>query len=237
MIHVALLAAVLFASQAESPAPPPPPERPVGHETRTVEGWTVRIDRRLLEGDGKAVGDHALRLLANRLYEIAFVLPADKVERLRKIAIQIDLSYADLVSAQYHVSADWLREHGHDPALARCVHIPDAAEWSSRRHQVVQPWSVLHELSHAYHDQVLGFDEPAIVAAWERFRDDPRSGAALHVDGGTVEHYGRTDQMEFFAEMTEAYFGVNDFAPFNRGQLATQEPEAHALMAKVWDGT
>ncbi len=65
MIHVALLAAVLFASQAESPAPPP--ERPVGQETRTVEGWTVRIDRRLLEGDGKAVGDHALRLLANRL--------------------------------------------------------------------------------------------------------------------------------------------------------------------------
>jgi hypothetical protein len=236
MIHVALLAAVLFASQAESPAPPPP-ERPAGHETRTVEGWTVRVDRRLLEGDGKAVGDHALRLLANRLYEIAFVLPADKVERLRKIAIQIDLSYADLVSAQYHVSADWLREHGHDPALARCVHIPDAGEWSSRRHQVVQPWSVLHELSHAYHDQVLGFDEPAIVAAWERFRDDPRSGSALHVDGETVEHYGRTDQMEFFAEMTEAYFGVNDFAPFNRGQLATQEPEAHALMAKVWGGT
>jgi tRNA U38,U39,U40 pseudouridine synthase TruA len=53
----------------------------------------------------------------------------------------------------------------------------------------------------------------------------------------SVEHYGRTDQMEFFAEMTEAYFGVNDFAPFNRGQLATQEPEAHALMAKVWGGT
>jgi len=33
------------------------------------------------------------------------------------------------------------------------------------------------------------------------------------------------DQKEFFAEMTEACFGMNDFFPFNRAELMTAEPE------------
>ena len=92
----------------------------------------------------------------------------------------------------------------------------------------------LHELAHAYHDQVLGFDQPEIVSAWERFRDDPRTGHVRHIDGELEPHYGRTDPMEYFAEMTETLFGTNDFAPFNRGQLAAERPEDLALMRKIW---
>ena len=33
------------------------------------------------------------------------------------------------------------------------------------------------------------------------------------------------DQKEFFAEMTEACFGMNDFFPFNRAELMTAEPK------------
>jgi hypothetical protein len=40
--------------------------------------------------------------------------------------------------------------------------------------------------------------------------------------------------MEFFAEMTEAYFGVNDFFPFNRAELKEAEPDIYALLADVW---
>jgi hypothetical protein len=222
-----------------SPRAPPAeagalPAKPTQHTVRTIEGWTVRIDDRLLAGDATRDGEHALRLLANRLYEIAFILPADKVARLRQVPIQIDLAHGELVSAQYHPSRAWLVEHGYSAELERTVHIPDAREWSSHRHQSVQPWSVLHELAHAYHDQELGFDDPAIKAAWEKFRSTPRAARTLHIDGGFGPHYASTDQMEFFAEMTESYFGVNDFEPFNRGELKELEPEAFALMAKIW---
>ena len=210
------------------------PLKPTQHTVRDIEGWTVRIDDRLLAGDATRDGEHALRLLANRLYEIAFILPADKVARLRKVPIQIDLAHGELTSAQYHPSRAWLVEHGYSADLERTVHIPDAREWSSHRHQSVQPWSVLHELAHAYHDQELGFDDPAIKAAWDKFRSTPRASRTLHIDGGFGPHYARTDQMEFFAEMTESYFGVNDFEPFNRGELKELEPEAFALMAKIW---
>ena len=227
-------------SVAERPRASLPP-KPVSHTEREIEGWKVRIDDRLLETDGKSgggkpVGEHALRLLSNRLYEIAFILPPDKVTALREVVIQIDLAHGELTSAQYHPSREWLVEHGYSERLARAVHIPDASEWSSHRHQTVQPWSVLHELAHAYHDQKLGFGDAEIVAAWEKFRAKPRYASVRHIDGDLEPHYGCTNQMEFFAEMTEAYFGVNDFEPFNRGELMEQEPEVFALMRKIWGG-
>ena len=35
--------------------------------------------------------------------------------------------------------------------------------------------------------------------------------------------------------MTEAYFGVNDFFPFNRAELKEAEPEIHALLREIWE--
>ncbi len=215
----------LFAEEAPKPA---------SHTTRQIEGWSVRIDDRLLSGEGKATGDHALRLLSNRLYEVAFILPADKTERLRKVLIQIDLTHGKLVPAQYHPSAGWLKDNSYSAELEKAVHIPNAKEWSSRRHHLIQPWSMLHELSHAYHDQVLGFDNTEVKAVWEKWRQQTRYNRIPHIDGGLTRHYGLTNEKEFFAEMTESFFGVNDFEPFNRAELKAQEPEVFAMLEKVW---
>jgi hypothetical protein len=50
-----------------------------------------------------------------------------------------------------------------------------------------------------------------------------------------VRHYALTNHKEFFAEMTESYFGVNDFFPFNRAELRESEPEIYALLRDVWE--
>ena len=210
------------------------PAKPAGHEVREVEGWTVRVDERLLAGADKELGDRALRLLANRLDDIKLVLPPAKVARLQKVPIWLDRTHGGLRSAQYHPDAGWLQGHGYDVALVKCVHIPDASEFVSVRHQRVQPWSVLHELAHAYHDQELGFEHPGIKAAWEKFRASGKYQSVLHINGKMTKHYALTDQKEFFAEMTEAYFGVNDFFPFNRAELEREEPELFALLGELW---
>ena len=95
---------------------------------------------------------------------------------------------------------------------------------------------ILHELAHAYHDQVLGFEEPRIKAAYEKYKKSGHGDKTLLHDGRRVKHYALTDQMEFFAEMTEAYFGVNDFFPFNRAELKQAEPEIYSLLKDVWEG-
>ena len=57
---------------------------------------------------------------------------------------------------------------------------------------------------------------------------------ALLITGERVRHYGLTNQMEFLAEMSEAYFGTNDFYPFNRAELITTEPELFELLKTIW---
>jgi hypothetical protein len=107
-------------------------------------------------------------------------------------------------------------------------------EFLSPRENLRMPWAVLHELAHAYHDQVLGFHHDAVTAAWKKFRDSGKYKSVLTMSGKPREHYGLTNAKEFFAEMTECYFGTNDFYPFVAGELRQAEPEIFALLAEIW---
>ena len=210
-------------------------DQPASRAERSIEGFRVRIDERLLPGAAEEeVGRAALAFLAAKLADIRIVVPADKLKRLRQVTIVLDASCGDLRAMQYHPSSDWLDSHGYPRDLERCVHLPRAADVATRRNVNEQPWVVLHELAHAYHDQVLGFDEPRILAAWEAFKADGRAQTTLLFDGSRTKHYGLTDQKEFFAEMTEAYFGSNDFQPFNRAELKTDHPAIYALLTDIW---
>ena len=207
---------------------------PTAHTTRDIEGWNVRVDERLLHGDGVAMGERALKLLTARLVAITIVVPEKALAKLRAITIELDLDYGDLRTMQYHPDAGWLKAHGYSETLAKCVHIPEAEEFLSPFENHRMPWVVLHELSHGYHDQVLGFEEPRIIAVWKKFRDSGKYQSVLTSPGPMREHYGLTNQKEFFAEMTESYFGSNDFYPFVTGELKQAEPETFALMAEIW---
>ena len=162
------------------------------------------------------------------------MVPADKVKRLQLVPIYLDLNNGKLAQCQYHPGAGWLIENGYDPAMAKAVHIPSAEKFVSPLFEYEQPLAVLHELSHAYHDQVLGFDESRIKQAWKHFVDSGKYKSVLHINGRQREHYALTNQMEFFAEMTETYFGMNDFYPFNSAELQRDEPEIYKLLQDVW---
>ena len=208
--------------------------QPASRTVRQVEGWTVRIDDRLLQSPNEDLGARAVRVLEAKLSDIKTVVPAERLKPLQGITIVLDLNCGKLSSMQYHPSADWLKENGYSTELVKCVHIPVAADLPTRRNINEQPWVVLHELAHAYHDQILGFEEPRILEAYQTFKKSGHGDATLLYNGKRVRHYGLTDQKEFFAEMSEAYFGSNDFFPFNRAELRTEEPELHALLVNIW---
>jgi hypothetical protein len=229
-----LLLALAGAEPAPAPRPAAPP-KPTSHTTRQIEGWTVRVDDRLLKAPDDELGRKALRSLEARLSDIKAVVPADKVKKLQTVTIVLDLSHGKIGPMQYHPSAEWLKDHGYSPDLAKCVHIPKAADLLSPRNIREQPWVILHELAHAYHDQVLGFDHPRIKEAYEAYKKSGRGEKVLLHDGTRTRHYALTNQMEFFAEMTESYFGSNDFFPFNRAELKESEPEIYELMRWVWE--
>lgn len=208
--------------------------KPTSHTERKLEGWTVRVDDRLLSGDGANQGTQALSLLGARLIAIRMIVPEPQLSKLRSVVIQLDLTHGALQNMQYHVSADWLKDNGYSVSLEKCVHIPDAAAFCSPFLNRRQPWAVLHVLAHGYHDLVLGFDEPRIKAAWEAFCASGRYNYVLTSVGGKQRHHALTNKKEFFAEMTETYFGSNDVYPFVAGELQSLEPELFSLLTEIW---
>ncbi len=227
-----LVFAVLAACSLGSATPEPPP----GSRTdRTIADWRVRVDDRLLAPANAAVGPRALQLLEAQLADIASVVAPDRLAKLRAVPIVLDLAHGNLEpDAKYHPDPEWLAKRGYARDLAKCVHIPDAAYFIDPQDNHEQPWLVLHELAHAYHHQVLGYEEPRIHAALKKFEGSGRGNSVLHIDGQRRRHYALTNQKEFFAEMSEAYFGMNDYFPFNRAELQGAEPEVFALLRDIW---
>jgi hypothetical protein len=226
-VRLAPLLAVLLAACASTPAPLP------AHVERDLHGWTVEVDRRLVDGANAELGRRALERLDADLLGVATVLPPERVAELRSVRIRVDLD-SPLGRPQYHPSRAWLVEHGHDPTLEKRVHVPQAAPYLDLAAKNWQPWAVLHELAHAYHDQVLGWNDPSIEAAYARVKASGQYESVPHIQGGMHAHYALTDPRELFAEMTECYFGTNDFWPFVRAELERADPETYALLAEIW---
>jgi hypothetical protein len=201
---------------------------------KQIEGWTVHVDPALLEGAHSELGARALAMLANHLQRIAILVPEEPLAKMKKLEIWIEYHHPTLSAMQYHPDVGWLKDHGHDPRLAKKVHVTRAAALLSRGQMIKHPAVILHELAHAYHDQVLGFDEPRIVKAYEKAKKAGIYERSLLYTGATVRHYALTDCKEYFAEGAESYFYRNDFYPFVAAELARHDPELFELLEDIW---
>ncbi len=201
---------------------------------RDIEGWKVHVEPALLDGEQQAEGAKALVMLANHLQRIKILVPPEPLGKLQTIEIWIEHDHPRLKAMQYHPSQDWLGANGHDPRLTRKVHITQARELLSRSQMFKHPAVVLHELAHGYHDQVLGFDNPEILAAFNKAKESGSYENVLLYTGQKVRHYGLSDHKEYFAEGTESYLYRNDFYPFVRAELKEHDPTLHKVLVKVW---
>lgn len=201
---------------------------------KKMEGWTVHIDPALLEGEHSEMGAKALRMLGDHLNRVALLVPEDRLKNLKKCEIWVENHHPTLGSMQYHPGVGWLKRNGHDPRLAKKVHIPRAQALISRSQLIKHPAVVLHELSHAYHDQFLGFDHQPIVDSYKKAMKEKTYEKVLLYTGRKVRHYGATNHKEYFAEGTEAYFYRNDFYPFVRAELKQHDPTLHEALEKIW---
>ncbi len=201
---------------------------------QTVEGWTIDVDPQLLQEENAEVRELAFKALANHLQRVEFIVPKDRLADLKKIRIWLELDNPNIRGMQYHPNRGWLLAHKHDPRLVGHVHIPQARELYNRRMWAKHPYVVLHELAHGYHDQILSFDNPDVIQVFKNAEEKGLYEKVLLYTGKKVRHYGLTNHKEYFAESTEAYFGVNDFYPFVRAELKEHDPEMYALLEKIW---
>ncbi len=201
-------------------------------ETKTIEGWKVNVRVELLQ-QNKEQTQKALELMAKQFKAIKRAVPKDAVKWLQTIPFWISPEYPGVVPrAEYHPGAQWLKENGRDPVMTKGIEVTNVRIFEAECKRM--PVFLLHELAHAYHDQVLGFGNKRIISAFEHAMASHHYDNVERWDGKFAKAYAMSDPMEYFAEGTEAYFGKNDFYPFNREQLKKVDPELFTLMGEVW---
>ncbi len=200
------------------------------YEPRTLAGFTVLVNRKALAHE--VMTRDALELLEEKLAEVVRILSPEQLKPLGRVGVGLD-GKQTTGAAQYHISADWLQSHGYNPEKAGDLEISNVShfvQWT----RDAQPMMVLHELAHAYHNRVLGSDYAGIRNAYEQAVKDKRYESVPYIGGGLKRAYALNNEQEYFAETTEAYFGVNDFYPFTRPELRTFDPVGYHLMEEVW---
>jgi dipeptidyl-peptidase-4 len=81
---------------------------------------------------------------------------------------------------------------------------------------------------------VLGFEHEGVKQAYDRAMAAGKYQEVLLYTGQTVKHYGTTNEKEFFAEATEAYFYRNDFYPFVAAELEIYDPLTFSVLEQIW---
>ena len=199
------------------------------YRARNAHGWTVYIQKRLLR-EKRDAGARAYEIVADQLSQLTRAIPAQQLKQLQRVPIWIcDRSDGPI---HYHPQREWLIKNGYNPDKAKAVDISQVNNIIRSEH--TQPSVMLHELAHAYHDQVLGFDHPDVIAAYKQALQSGTYDSVLGIRGKQVRHYALTNEKEYFAECTEAFFATNDFYPFVRAELQQFDPKIYQTLVKVW---
>lgn len=202
-----------------------------GYAVLTVRGWLVHVAQPLVESQA-TLGTAALALLDSDLQTITASVPSNIVARLQQVPFWLEVAQPEFPGGAYHPSAQWLVDHGYPAAWGRSVMLGNATnylQWTQ-----TQPAMVLHELAHAFHDQQLTFGDADVLRAYQSAVDAGMYANVAYAQGGTRPAYALTNANEYFAELSEAWFWRNDFAPFTRSELQTFDPVGAELMRTKW---
>ena len=173
-----------------------------------------------------------IELLAADLAKVETLLPIDAILHLQTVHIWVEYDEPAFPGGVYHPSAGWLTNNGYPAYWAKGMQIGNATNYLSWTD--IQPALVLHELSHAWHHQVVGYGNAAIQAAYDTAVQSGIYQNVPYAGGGNQLAYAMTNKQEYFAELTEAYFWENDFYPFTKSELITFDPTGYEAVEDAW---
>lgn len=197
-----------------------------------IRGWRAHVERSLFNSllEWNPVREE----LDKQLYQIVRVVPHPALGQLRQIPIWVHRKAPMTLCMAYHPGKEYLVEHGMNPDMAKGIEVGCAETFLSWT--IDQPWMILHELAHGFHDRFLkdGFENAPIKTAYEAAVKASLYKRVAFWDGRERDGYAATNQMEYFGELTEALFGQNDMFPFVRGELAKYDSAGLQAVAEAW---
>ncbi len=202
------------------------------YEKRQIEGWTVYLAPSLVQQ--KAYGDEAAKLLRYKLHLVKRYMPEKSLEQLQKTPFWLEHNNQAVSYMTYHASAEKLKAANQNPDKLHGIEIGNTERF--RLWQGIQQFAVLNQLAHAYCDQVLSKQAGKIKEAWQKACEGKKYDSVLRFDGKKVRHPALAGPLDYFAEMTEAYYGVNDHYPFLQFETRQYDPNTCRLLEELWGG-
>ncbi len=240
MIHAcAALSPLASAQQDAVEASPLTPERETDYVRHEVLGFTAMVHTDLLAED--ALWQRVRIHLAADLDEIKHLLPAHAIEHLQHTAIWVELQGRVVPAGMsgrgkyFHPSKQWLSKHGILPIKAGGIEIANAHDYLNWRRN--QPYGLLHEFAHAWwHAMPQDRRVPVIAAFDAAVREGlyEQVGYNLAPSSESRRAYALSNVGEYFAELSEAHFALNDFEPMTARQLRAHDPRGAAAVEQAW---
>lgn len=234
-------------NQAAKPEPEPEPEPEYivdshGYATYTYNGFSFKMKESEIE---TRKGKEAIEHMKADLDHIVSIIPEEALTVMRKKPIWMEKNNTHNSSAAwYHTWAGYPASIGDLSEKGKCVEITNFSYYVSWSNQN-QPLMVLHELCHLYHDQGLGGEGNQTIK--QAYQNAKSSG--IYNEGWyrsntnytnqnqwvkTTDMYCMVTVWEYFSELSEAYWGENDYYPFNYEQLKEHDPVGFAMMESIW---
>src|SRR5262249_22772923 len=123
-----------------------------------------------------------------------------------------------------------------NPLKANCVEVLSIRRLGEVRRPgtALQQIIILHEMAHAVHHRLLGWDNPELEAVYKQAMDRKLYLQVNDRFGGYGKAYASTNPAEYFAEVSCAYLDSCNYFPFNNVQLQGYDAVGFKFVEGVW---
>jgi hypothetical protein len=230
LLTLAGLISIIIASASASPSNRYTPTSAYGAEN--IAGFSLLVSPEAAKHESEL--QELRKELSVQLTSINESLPAVAIQKLRNTRIWVEWQVKEDSAAEFHLSKEWLSANYYNPEKYRSVEINNTSNFISWS-QDNQPSMLLHELAHAYLASATEHNQHLVDLAFASAVKSRRYESVPYTDGKNVRAYALNSSNEYFSELTEAFFGRNDFYPFVRSDIEKHDPEGYNLMLLLWE--
>jgi hypothetical protein len=205
---------------------------------RAAGGWKVFLESELVDEHAE-LADAALHRLDTKLGELLRLLPEHSHARLRQLPIYLLLGKEAKAGGRDN-GAEYFQHNAPEFHEFLDPHWGSSLVIYSARNYVWldDDWALrvlIHEFGHAWQLEQWPEKQPDILAAWQNAVDQKLYEGVKDLQGGRIERaYAVTNQLEYFAELSCAYFFRGEYEPFDREALREHDPMGFAMLEKMW---
>lgn len=229
---ITLAPSIVFAAEAKVPN---------GYELQNISGFTILVPNNLPRFPIDRWQRTPLQVLEQDLDDLRRVIGPKFLPMATSVPIWINWNAQDpkapgIVAAYYGETSKALERFGQNPLKTNCIEIfslkrlSEIRQPGSKFQQVV----TLHEMAHAIHHRLLGFDAVEVNSAFQQAVERKLYDEVSDRFGRRCRAYARVSGPEYFAELSCAYLDSCHFYPFTYADLKEHDPVGFALMESVW---